>query len=932
MAFFDLAQYDDPRFLLDLSASTAREKSGNPTTVTNASSATHIPLIYGGDVSSVLSNAARVTVSGLELVTPGSFEAWVRESVQGTTSILSTSGTDLLVLNGQKIQFTVNYPSGSAVAEYIVIDGQTYHVVGTIGSDQIMLYVNGEIVDAVELTDQQLLEQPILGTSLIAGQGTGAVLADGLAYYEYPLEEEVILNHYKEGSPDKRLSEHAPATGAAAFVLTDDTASISGLYDTDENMPWDSAEILGLTVEDTLTPEMYDDLSTDGYCLFTIPLDASDNDIIATSKIEWESTGSFVVEVSLDTLTWTTCENKNTVPVLTDNFNGVDKELYVRVSYPINLNEPDAEFKSLRVVFYSDRTLSAIGGPRPVVTVGAVSPAQEEHDFIEMNDAAGLKFNGGTAYIDSIVDGAVFGIRTIEMTVWIPTGTTAMTLVDDDDNFITASMTGSAWSLTGATAVTNGVVGFTPVVGRWNHIVLILNDNISMRNYVTNGDMQTATATNVLVATNLVPDPQMVATGGGNSPSPGTRNVEVQIDPDIPASLMTVRDSTLTNPTQISNAWFAGTSVGDPKRITVTPGTVISAAIRVQTDQDDARVRLSYGWRDAAGASVGVGGNGAYVNLIADTPTVVALEGITVPTGAVTLSFGGIVDTVDGSIAETGATTYWAGAIVTATPKAVAYFDGSTPDFIFDFAWTGTANSSTSTKTGHPVTGFTLASNVIQYQDIDDDGLWITIRSISQVVGADSAYIGAIDGIVPGNQYTFSVDVKTDYATKIALQFSDSTGTAIGTAPITNISAMPGVTQRVSVTATAPALAQKFRLFAYGNDDVVGNEVRYSNFSLSEGTDAIYFDNDSPGAALSGSTSTLYGPQGRIVIGGPDNMRVGYLTYYSDKLTTAEAQALYNALIGKTLTTLSEPAITAVIDSPVAPQFYAHDWSFTGAG
>lgn len=205
------------------------------------------------------------------------------------------------------------------------------------------------------------------------------------------------------------------------------------------------------------------------------------------------------------------------------------------------------------------------------------------------------------------------------------------------------------------------------------------------------------------VRTNLALDPELLVAGGSLNASlysTPTRDTTT-VPPGTTNSLSVTR--TATSPSQaIGSVYLCGISNTDPLRVLVTPGQTISVAVYVRTDHaNGGRAQVSINWKASDGSnsatmtSSAVGGNFA-----AGTWSVIKYENVVVPAGTAYILPTVTIFTTDSTNAITGAKAWFGAVMIESAATAGTYFDGSTPSAGgYAYAWTGAANSSTSTET-----------------------------------------------------------------------------------------------------------------------------------------------------------------------------------------------------------------------------------------
>lgn len=199
-----------------------------------------------------------------------------------------------------------------------------------------------------------------------------------------------------------------------------------------------------------------------------------------------------------------------------------------------------------------------------------------------------------------------------------------------------------------------------------------------------------------------------------------------------------------------------------PLPMPVTPGQVISASCWARSSIAQ-RLAAQVTYFDAAGAQTGItptGHAGPQQVLTANTWTRLAVENVTVPTGAAYALVGPQAAAGTGAVVwPIGATLDQALTTLEVAATAGDYFDGATTSTAtVIYAWTGTANASPSTQSvvvavGNPVLGASLFGSLTS-----DPAMWPLLDGVNSVtvtltnagpasriaLAADRLYSGAL--------------------------------------------------------------------------------------------------------------------------------------------------------------------------------------------
>jgi hypothetical protein len=329
----------------------------------------------------------------------------------------------------------------------------------------------------------------------------------------------------------------------------------------------------------------------------------------------------------------------------------------------------------------------------------------------------------------------------------------------------------------------------------------------------------TTTGSAVTVRTNRAPNPNAaLATGwfaANGVPATGSTN---QAGGPTGTYARTAATGTTTGTGYFAMAY--GVS-GAGNAAAVTPGTVytLSGSIRVTLAgglPQQPMIRLR--WKDAAGTTLsGIvttatgATNGQWINLSATG---------TAPANAAFVEAMGGYDSVNLATIAIGDAVDFTGLMVEAAGYASPYFTGATTATAdFTYAWTGTANASTSQEQGVSVNGWyarwfgsTGGTGVIYKHSTDApiDGnyyrkVWLTANTGSaQDVGLNPLTDIAVTA---AKTYTFSIMARSSVAQHMSIwvAWKDSGGATISTVGQSDLGTLtPNVWQRFSITLVAP--------------------------------------------------------------------------------------------------------------------------------
>lgn len=423
--------------------------------------ATHASLVQGASYSQVFTSAITATLAipvfnqGFEKY-PFTLEAWVRVTGDGTAAeqqILGNSGKmDGLTINGTVVSFVTKYLTATeARASYDVQVGQTLHVVGVHTQDKNSLYVNGELVDEVTITDVQQADKfNATNSNLYCGatSGTQKIAVNGLAGYGTLLNAETVKRHYQVGTAGPTGDDIPIAYGGVKIPLTLDNANIF------LNQTWSTAEQWNqgmlfntAVVDDELVPQFSGTVSVAGQWLDSFAMDTAGAAIQAV-YVDWEGTGA-TVEASLNGTVWTTVQRGTAIGSITPGYNP-SNELQIRISFPGGIDGDESYVSNLNIVGTLYGATPKIHGR--TVTLSSAVQDKEYPPLLWHSNWGAQVSTGGTLTISADSTSEAKPIRTIE--VWarpvsdtVATFGTSATNTYQNGGSGTSTLVGGRWTV-----------------------------------------------------------------------------------------------------------------------------------------------------------------------------------------------------------------------------------------------------------------------------------------------------------------------------------------------------------------------------------------------------------------------------------------------------------------------------------------------------
>jgi len=399
--------------------------SGYGRTATS-SSATYAPALASGMARSlVVSNSTKISYPNIPVFRknkeylPFTIEAVVRPVLSGAVGeqqIFGNDGAmDGLIINGSIVSFVTKYTSrGEARAFYDLSTVQRAYVVGVHTPDRNALYVNGVLVDDVEITlEQQNDTYAHSSTSMSSGASatSNSLMLNAVGFYDTPIDDEAVMFNYAHLQDVLRAEDIATAYGGALIELSAEHASPSFQTEYSYDEDWYMGMMEGVaTHDDTLYPDASTAETTERYWEATIPLDNESNKV-QMANLQWVGSG-VIVQTSGDGENWTTLSNGSVIPTVRPEVPSEEQMVFIRVSFTSN----DTELSYMDSLKFSlfETDIAANEGGRDIVLHNTAP--EGDYDVMDLNENWGAEMNNGSITIKEASSATSIVPKTVE--VW----------------------------------------------------------------------------------------------------------------------------------------------------------------------------------------------------------------------------------------------------------------------------------------------------------------------------------------------------------------------------------------------------------------------------------------------------------------------------------------------------------------------------------
>lgn len=434
---------DDPSTFVDYSGN-----GGVASKVSsNSSISTAAALVSGAANSLLLRSGARLQFNttlfaqGAEHRSFG-LEAWVlpirrnnadyvEQQVLGHKDLL-----DGITIQGTIVRFTTQYTTAApAVCSYDLKTIQKAHVVGVHTENSNNLYVNGVLVDTIGLTDEQKLDTFVYSDGALVSGGvsnTQEIAVNGIGLYDFISADKIKAN-YLAGSVVLPQEVVALSNNGQPLPMCRTAGSEFSTY------TWEASQDfkLGLTQNTAISQDQVFGLDGGGDWYTVFPLSSSPS-LIYGVMLEWAGSG-VTVSVSLDGSTWSAATSGLMVPVVTNNFDGTNQNLHIKVSIV-----EDGYLESLEAHGYSTGAIDSVYQRDISTTYPSV--IREDYEPALYRDDNGIRLVNTTISVGPDTSEEAVQTQTVEF--WIKSN--------------------AAWNLSATgTQYINGVASSAMPVGEW---------------------------------------------------------------------------------------------------------------------------------------------------------------------------------------------------------------------------------------------------------------------------------------------------------------------------------------------------------------------------------------------------------------------------------------------------------------------------------
>lgn len=372
----------------------------------------------------------------------------------GNQQVVGNTGKmDGITLNGTTISFSTKYTTnGEAKCSYNFLYRRRLDIVAVHTKTKNTLYVNGELVAEVDITEaQQASTYDSPDSNLYSGTTatTQAFMMNGLALYARALSSEEVSRIYTTNN--RRAEGDVPKMnlGETLYVSKQIRAPfISFNWSTEDD--WNKANKEAVHVEyDQLVADKLDGLTIKSRWTTSVNLyNGQSASTINAANLIWEGE-NVTVEASVDASTWITVTPGVNLSIIPAGFDPTNKDLYIRATFTENTTS--AYIDNMQFNAYLTNTAQPFNG-RVITYTNAAN--FEEFPPLDLRENWGVQITSGSLAFGADSTDQPLAARTVE--VWIkknsagsitmtPAGTTVSSTFINGNN--TTSVGRGEWAL-----------------------------------------------------------------------------------------------------------------------------------------------------------------------------------------------------------------------------------------------------------------------------------------------------------------------------------------------------------------------------------------------------------------------------------------------------------------------------------------------------
>lgn len=411
-----------------------------------------------------------------------SLEAWIKPHTATATGFVLGRDTSGLLIDTGVLYFRLTSSTETVQVAYPWLEiGTTAHVVGIYDTNDIYLYVNGEVVGSATVPNSIRVSGLTDTTANMKTTATSTfkMTVDSVAVYGYAISGKAILSHYSVGTQYQNVYDISRSNGAHVFVPTSDNASVKLALDIDEAAEWLDASYSNMITSDDQLVNVLDP-ATSSYLAATwersIVL-VEEPVTLSSGVLRWRASAGVIVSVAINSGAYAVVNSGDQI------FTGLNittaSTIKVKIQLPAGVTQSFVKEMHFRA-YYS----KAITGSDQDILMTLTNPNTITLDTagynpVEFSDNAGMKLVS-PASISIAADANFGGYNAVEFTIFQSATAISKTLFKSGAASSIPSITTNAsgqWVPNNLTAlIVDGVVisaATTITLNRWHHVIAI---------------------------------------------------------------------------------------------------------------------------------------------------------------------------------------------------------------------------------------------------------------------------------------------------------------------------------------------------------------------------------------------------------------------------------------------------------------------------
>jgi len=334
---------------------------------------------------------------------PWSAEVWIGpiNIDSGYLGILSheidlSDPQDGIWLDHDFIHFTIEFDTLDPIdLKWPMPDAlEVWHVAVIYTPAKVQLYINGEVVDEADISEEQLADGfKSISDTFHIGRSSGTISAavDGIAIYGKALTDAAIYRHWRAGRRSVPAQTIAGAFGGNSFDGTSRDIYTTKVWTTRDD--WADGAYTDIEFESGYlrpTEDPVDQVSLEGEWIGIYETASVGTNLFGV-QVDWDGDGNFVVEASIDEGdNWIELANGEPIDGTYD-WDSTDINVLVRITFAGGVEFDLSTVRRLRVTSFTSPYVYGTDVSRLISITEGVATCREANEPIEFNIFSGFR-------------------------------------------------------------------------------------------------------------------------------------------------------------------------------------------------------------------------------------------------------------------------------------------------------------------------------------------------------------------------------------------------------------------------------------------------------------------------------------------------------------------------------------------------------------